>query len=264
MSPAAFHLLALLVLVGTASSQDDLAERVGKPDPTLAGGVEIADPGLKIEDDGNAREAVARFQKESKEVRKDDAKVIEKLQWLGGFDHPLIHAEAKKWIKDRNHNVSVAAVVAIARQASDRERAGGTLLATMKAEKRTNVICACLVGMGRLGYDNKAAYREAEKYYAKDTGETHKAATRYFGFLKAKEAFRMLAEKLDEPRSSMSPDDPRNPPASYWKERWIEWAGNVYYTRWALKQIVEGETFEATKEAQQWAESTGKEFGIKW
>jgi len=264
MSIDARRLTPLLLAIGLAVADDDLAEKVGKADRTTAGGVEIPDPGLKVEDEGNAREAVVRFQKESKEVRKDDEKVIEKLEWLGGFDHPLIHAEAKKWIKDRNHNVSVAAIVAIARQASDRDKAGSTLLATLKAEKRTNVICACLVGMGRLGYENKAAYREAEKFFAKDTGETHKAATRYFGYLKAKEAFRMIAEKLDEPKSSMSPDDPRNPPASYWKERWVEWAGNVYYTRWALKQIVEGESFESTKEAQQWAESMGKDFGIKW
>ncbi len=264
MRSHARRLIPLLLPLGFALADDDLAEKVGRPDRTTAGGVEIPDPGLKVEDHANAQEAVVRFQKEVKEVRKDDEKVIEKLAWLGGFDHPLIHSEAKKWIKDRNHNVAVAAVVVIARQASDREKAGSTLLATLKAEKRTNLICACLVGMGRLGYDNKAAYREAEKYFAKDTGEAHKAATRYFGYLKSKEAFRMLAEKLDEPRSSMSPDDPRNPPASYWKERWVEWAGNVYYTRWALAQIVEGETFEATKEAQQWAESVGKEYGIKW
>jgi hypothetical protein len=90
------------------------------------------------------------------------------------------------------------------------------------------------------------------------------AAARYFGYVKAKQAFRMLAEALDEPRPTLPPDDPANPPASYWKARWEEWSHNVPYYRWAISQIVEGETFETTAEAKKWAETHGEEHGIEW
>ncbi|NJN14756.1 MAG: hypothetical protein HC813_03880 [Planctomycetes bacterium] len=259
-SPLLLLSLFALPLLG----QEDIGLMVGKPDPTRAGGVVVPDPGLKLEDPTIARQEVTRFQAEMKEARKDDNKQIELIDRMGGFDHPLILGELRKYVRDRNHAIAVAACIAVARQPSDADKAGSLLYSTMKAEKRTNIICACLVGMGRLGYENKGAYREAEKLFTKDMSEMHKAATRYFGYLKSKEAFRMIAEKLDEPRSTLPADDPRNPPASYWKERWEEWASNVYYTRWALKEIVPGETFETTKEAEQWAESEGKELGIEW
>ena len=109
-------------------------------------------------------------------------------------------------------------------------------------EKRTSVIWAALVGMGKLGYDKASVRKKAKSFQTSGDGETHKAATRYFGYIKDKSAFRMLAEHLDEQRA-LAPDSPSNPPASYWKERWINWSKNVYYTRWALAQIVPGETF---------------------
>jgi hypothetical protein len=117
--------------------------------------------------------------------------------------------------------------------------------------------------MGRLGFDSKTAVNEVMKLFQRDTRETHKAATRYLGYIKYKPAFRQLAEKLDEPIAT-NPADPACPPASWWKERWEEWSGNVPYTRWALAQIVEGETFELTREAKEWAEKNGKQHGIEW
>ena len=107
------------------------------------------------------------------------------------------------------------------------------------------------------------AIKEAQSLFVRDTKETHKAATRYFGYIKYKPAFRMLAEKLDEPHPK-NPNDPNNPPESYWKERWQEWDSNVPHTRWALSQLVEGETFELAAEAKEWAEKHGKEHGIEW
>lgn len=73
----------------------------------------------------------------------------------------------------------------------------------------------------------------------------------------------MLAEKLEEPKPARI-DDPKNPPASWWKERWEEWNSNLPYVKKALSQIVPGETFDTLSEAQKWAEQHGKEHGVKW
>ena len=183
---------------------------------------------------------------------------------LGKWDHPLVLKEAKKLAKHKSHIVVVQAVIVCARQTSDRKKTGNFLLKTLKKERRNHVRCALMVGMGVLGYSTSAAKREVYGYFRRDTKETHKAATRYLGLVKDKDAFRMLAEKLDEPRAG-NVNSPSNPPASWWKARWHEWDSNKKWTRWAISQLVEGESFDSKKEAEDWAKSAeGKKHGIKW
>ena len=260
--------LAFLVLVPALLLADDQKPAGDKPPAEApakrktAAELEIPDPGTPIEDPSVAKQEVARFDKEMKEAP-SAAKEAEILARLGNWDHPDILKAASKYMKDKERDVAVAAIVVVARQSKSKDAAGKALLGLLKIEKRTDIVCAAIVGMGKLGFDNKAAIKEAQSLFQKDTKETHKAATRYFGFIKYKPAFRQLAEKLDEPVAK-NPNDPNNPPASYWKERWEEWNGNVAHTRWALAQLVEGETFELTSEAKEWAEKHGKEHGIEW
>lgn len=251
-------LVAFLVLPALLAAADDKPAAEKK----TAAEIEIPDPGTAVEDSAVARQEVARFDKEMRET-KDPAKEVELLERLGGWDHPDVLRAAAKYLKDREVQVAVAAVVAVARQGKSKDAAGKILLGLLKSEKRTDVVCAAIVGMGKLGFDNKSAISEAQKLFQRDARETHKAATRYFGYIKYKPAFRMLAEKLDEPHAA-NPNDPNNPPESYWKERWQEWNSNVPYTRWALSQLVEGETFEKTDEAKQWAETQGRKHDIEW
>ena len=195
-------LYPILVLCAFAAAQEEKpAEEAEKP--KTAGEIEIPDPGLALEDSAVARREVARFETEMR-AAKEPAEEVALLERLGGFDHPVILKAAARRLKDREFQVAVAAAVAVARQSKSKDSAGRALLGALKSEKRTDVVCALLVGMGRLGYDNKSAVNEATKYFRRDTKETHKAATRYFGYIKHKPAFRMLAEKLDEPA-------PKNP-----------------------------------------------------
>ncbi len=254
-----FAILLLLPAVALAEDEKPAAEQ---PKKKTAAEIEIPDPGTAVEDAAVARGEIARFEKEMKEA-KDPAKEVLLLERLGGWDHPDVLKAAAKYLKDKEVTVAVAAAVAVARQGKSKDAAGKILLGVLKTEKRTDVICAAFVGMGKLGFDNKAAISEAQKLFQRDTRETHKAATRYFGYIKWKPAFRQLAEKLDEPHAA-NPNDPNNPPESWWKERWMEWSGNVPYTRWALSQLVEGETFETTAEAKQWAEAEGRKHDIEW
>lgn len=258
-------LVPLLLLPGLVLADDKPPAEKPPEKKKVGAEIEIPDPGTAIDDPAVARQEVARFEKEMHDAKGAAAEVVP-LERLGGFDHPEILKAAAKYLKDKSREVAVAAVIAVSRQSKSKEAAGKALLAVLKSEKRTDIVCGAVVGMGRLGYDNKAAIAEMTKLFQRDTRETHKAATRYFGYIKYKPAFRMLAEKLDEPHAlAENQNNPgANPPASYWKERWEEWSTNVPYTRWALSQLVEGETFEKMDEAKQWALSEGKKHGIEW
>ncbi len=254
--------VALLLLPGLLLAEDGKPPQEKPEKRKTAAELEIPDSGTAIEDPAVARQEIARFDKEMRAAQGPE-KQAELLVALGAWDHPDVMKAAAKYVKDKERAVAVAAVTAIARQGKSKEAAGKLLLGTLKAEKRTDIVCAVIVGMGKLGFDNKAAVNEAMKLFQRDTKETHKAATRYFGYIKYKPVFRQLAERLDEPIAK-NPNDPSNPPASWWEERWNEWNSNVAYTRWALSQLVPGETFEQTVEAKEWAEQHGKEHGIEW
>jgi hypothetical protein len=257
----------LLVLLGIPAllwAQGEAVPAEEKPKPKTAGEIEIGDPGNPVEDSAVVRKELARFQGAFRKAGKDTATRVELLKKLADWDHPLVYKELTKHVRSKDYLVAVEAVVGCARQSTSKDKAGKLLCRIAGKEKRTNVICAALVGMGKLDYTHKSALKEAESQFRKDMKDKRLAAARYFGYVKAKQAFRLLAEVLDEPRPTLPPDDPRNPPASYWKARWEEWNHNSPYYRWAISRIVPGETFETTGEAKEWAEKFGKEHGIEW
>jgi hypothetical protein len=256
--------VVLLLVPAVLLAQDEQAGEKPdeKPRKKRAGDLEIPDPGTPIEDSATARQEVSLFEKGMRNAESDKRR-IELLQRLGNYDHPEILKAAGKYVKHKDYPVAIAAVVVCARQSKAKDKAGSLLLKQLKKEKRPHVQCALLIGMGKLGFVHKSAIKAALKFHDRDTKETHKAAARYFGYIKYKPAFKRLACHLDEPIPE-NPDDPTNPPRSWWKERWHEWEGNVPYTRWALSQLVPGETFDSEDEAREWAESRGREHGIEW
>ena len=258
-------LFVLAALAWAEGEETKDKEKADKAPKKTAAEIEIADPGVKIEDASSARREVTRFLKAFKESKKNEFKCAELVTtMLGKWDHALVLKEAKKLVKHSSHIVAVQAVIVCARQTTGKSKIGGFLLKSLKKERRNHVRCALLVGMGALGYDKTAAKKEAYSFFRRDTKETHKAATRYLGLIKDKEAFRLLAEKLDEPRSK-AVNSPTNPPASYWRERWHEWNTNKKWTKWAIAQLVEGETFDSTAEAKDWAKTAeARKHGIKW
>jgi hypothetical protein len=255
--------LLLLLCAGTAWSQEGKKKKEAER-PLTAGEILIPDPGTKVEDAAVARKEIVLFLSEMRKTpKKEIRKRVALIERLGQWDHPMILKEVRKYTKDKSYKVSVAAVVACARQTSEKEKTAAALLATLKKEKRNDVVCALLVAMGRMGYDNKKAFKAAADRYNKTAVEPIKAAARYFGYVKSKAAFRMLAEKLDYPRPAQV-DDPANPPASWWEARYKEWKAYVPHVRWALNEIVPTENFDSTREARAWAESEGAKHGIKW
>lgn len=220
---------------------------------------ELDEPGVKIEDPAVAREKLAQFEKAFR-AEKDQFKKADLVKDLGEWIHPLIMKRAQKLARNKNRFIAIEGVFVCARQGTD-PKVGKALHKLIKSEKRTDIVCALLVSMGKVGYTK--AMKEAEKYFRRDTKDTHLAATRYVGYIKAKSMFKKLAEKLDYPRPTNA-NDPANPPESWWKERYDEWEINVPHTQWAIARIVPGETFESVREAREWAQKHGKKHGVKW
>jgi hypothetical protein len=252
-------LLALVVLAGLSVAKDEDRK------PPTPGEIEIEDAGATIEDAAVAKCEVARFVEKMK-AASDDAERVALLTRLGGWNHPLVYRAASKWVGHKSEPVAIAAIVACARQSAT-TGAGGFLFKRISREKREPVICALWVGAGRHGYDKASAYKAALKVLKNEKGEVLKAATRYLGYTKARKAFRVLAELLEEPPRSM-PAGPngevRVMPASYWQAIHDSWFGNLPHVRWALSQLVPGETFETKDEAREWAESEGRKHKIRW
>ncbi|MHC4549040.1 MAG: hypothetical protein ACYTEZ_09690 [Planctomycetota bacterium] len=252
--------VAVLLLLPVLAWAEDAGKKQKKRTP---GEIAIEDPGTTIEDPAVAKREVARFLDKMKAAA-DDAERVRLLTRLGAWDHPEVFKTASRYLRHKSGPVAVAAVVACARQAESRERAGALLYRSLGREKREAVACALWVGAGRLGYDRKPAFTAALKILSKERGEIRKAATRYLGYTRAKQAFRPLAEQLDEPTYARPSGDARKMPESYWRELHDSWAGNRPHVQWALSRLVPGETFETRDEARQWAETEGKKHGIRW
>jgi hypothetical protein len=259
-------LLSLLLVASLVRAEDESAG--AEPKKVGPGDIKIEEPGAPIDDKNVAKDYATRFKEKMKaaEAPEEKAKLLTKL---GEYDHPEIYRAASRYARNKSEAVAIAAIVTCARQSKAKAKAGGFLFKAVGNEKRPAVVCALLVGMGHLGYDKKNAYKLAEKIYRRDTTETHKAAARYFGYVKAKAAFRMLAEKLDEPKNTAPPQSRKKTPILSEEERkklWYEWKSAVPYVRWALSEIVPGETFETTLEAKMFVADNAakKKYRIGW
>ncbi len=259
-------LLPLLLFASLTRAEDAPVE--GDAKKTGPGDIKIEEPGAPIDDKKVAKDYATRFREKMKAAKTPEERV-KLLTELGEYDHPEIYRAASKYAKNKSEAVAVAAIVTCARQSKSKARAGGFLFKAVGTEKRPAVVCALVVGIGHLGYDKKNAYKLAEKLFRRDTTETHKAAVRYFGYIKAKAAFRMLAESLDEPKNTTAPQGRKKSPVLSEEDRkklWYEWKAAVPHVRWALSEIVPGETFDSTAEAKMFVAEDGvkKKFGINW
>jgi ATP-dependent helicase YprA (DUF1998 family) len=243
-----------------------LAAEEEKIEPPTPGEIEILDPGTAIEDPAVAKQEVARFVERMKEAEGDET-CVELLTRFGGWDHPQVLSAASKFVRDKREKIAVAAVVACARQSTNKDKAGSILAKSLNREKRTTVTCALIVGMGKLGYHKKTVHKAVVKIFRKDTSETHKAAARYLGYIRDKKSFKMLAERLDEPKNTLPPQGRKKlpiPSEAEKRRKWEEWKSAFPSVQWALNQLVPGETFESMDEAREWALTEGKKYGISW
>jgi len=85
-----------------------------------------------------------------------------------------------------------------------------------------------------------------------------RAAIHYLGQTKNMSAVPRLVEMLPEPVPS-NPNDPNNPPATYWEARYKIWLASEGWVRWALKEIT-GEEYRTHREWKAWVAVNKKRF----
>jgi hypothetical protein len=85
-----------------------------------------------------------------------------------------------------------------------------------------------------------------------------RASLHYLGKAKAKRAVPLLIELVPEPQPK-NPNDPKNPPATYWQERVKLWHKSEGWARWALKEITTKE-FRSYREWEAWLKENKKDF----
>jgi hypothetical protein len=132
------------------------------------------------------------------------------------------------------------------------------------------VHAAAILALGRMGYRKieRDVFKKFKQYGEPDV---RRACVRYFGLIKSrdKSIVRTLCEELAPPEPG-NPDDPQNPPASFWAARWKAWSVTRREVTWALKEITgqvfrpqEGDHPGDTKKALDYIKEHAKELGLK-
>lgn len=85
-----------------------------------------------------------------------------------------------------------------------------------------------------------------------------RASVHYFGKTKFKRAVPLLIELVPEPQPK-NPNDPKNPPATYWAERVKLWHASEGWVRWALKEIT-GKEYRSYREWDAWLKENRKDY----
>lgn len=264
-------MVLLACLGGTSPAAAQEPEPPKPPESRPAGGAEQppseggrADqqpkPAVVALDDDAAKTALKTF-KEGTWSKKPLVDRMLAVEQLAAGSHPLIARELNNlMLRERDKVIQVVAARSLAMQ-PERE-AQRYLLAALNSAKLTDDEDLCvelLKGLMLTGYRDRDL-RMLEGFFRKGPPRITKVVAQLFGKHKEKGAVKLLIEHLDEPAPA-NVDDPSNPPASYWEERWRAWKVWVEDVRAALKEIT-GQTFADGKQAREWLKREGKKQGF--
>ena len=84
-----------------------------------------------------------------------------------------------------------------------------------------------------------------------------RAAIHYLGRRKFKPAVPFIIEEMIDRPVPKDPNDPKNPPATYWEARTKLWQDYESWGRWMLKETT-GQTFRSVREWQAWLKTQDK------
>lgn len=207
-----------------------------------------------------ATPAIAAFKNAWRAAKTTEPK-ISALDALVKGRHSFVADELAKLVKDKDGAVVLRAV---------------TLLGTQKgvgAEKHLLPLCkyarnfdlargrAAVRSLGYIGY-GKDGYKVLEDLFWKCSDPEVRAELAFaWGMQKEKRAFSILVAMLDMPRP-VDPNDPNNPPASYWEAIGKQWEVVKGPVGVALEQICGKKMFNKDA-AERWFEDVGKKQGFK-
>lgn len=211
------------------------------------------------------------------EAEKADQPLIEALNRMIERKHADWAPVIRKSMEAVDQDISSAAIRAAAsHDLRDEEKRVRKILRAKPKDKNAKVpgkiAAACIDYLGRLGIAGEEEYVFEEhlrpligdeRRMKQDWGtEMVRACVYYVGKNKYKPAVPFLIqEMLDEPHPA-DPNDPKNPPASYWEARHKAWQASEGWVRWVLKEITAQE-YRTVREWQAWLKMNKKDFEKK-
>ncbi len=241
-------LLAAILLLVTSSVENDAEVPV-----------DIRDRDLETLESGAADELVGAFAAAWKTARTPKEK-SDALDALVQGRSPEISKELKKLLGDRDRATLLKVVALLGTQPDDTARKA--LLSLTKPGRRFEPLRAAeaIRSLGYVGYDDefKTLF---DLFYKHGKKEIRKAIIEAVARQKDKRAVPMLISVLDQPNPK-DPNDPSNPPATWWQEKFEEWS---YFKEDAISAIeaITGQRFYNSDSATDWVETEGKKVGIK-
>jgi hypothetical protein len=220
----------------------------------------VEKPAVRSVDDDTAKTAIKMFNEGtwSKKPLVDKMLAVEQL---ASGAHSLIARELNNVMKKERDKI--IKVVAARSLASQPERDAQRYLIAGLLDSRLiddeDLCVELLNGLMQTGYRDRDV-RMLESFFRKGSPRVTKVVAQFFGKHKERAVVKLLIEHLDEPAPA-NVDDPSNPPASYWEERWKAWKLWVEDVRLALREIT-GQTFENSKQAREWLKTEGKKNGF--
>lgn len=214
-------------------------------------------------DDRTAREAVREFGKRMKGRSVPLKTRIEAVEALAKGRHErLVEPLAKVVMTDKAITVRQAAAKGLAHQPPEDTKRMVVRLIDHDSLKDVPQVQATLVeALQKAGYeagrDWEALDGLFEREYSAERVPLQQAILALVKEHRELEALDMLVRNLGEPVPA-NPDDPSNPPASYWEARWKAWAVWRGEVKEALLAIT-GQRFSTEEEARTWLKKNEKE-----
>lgn len=250
--------VAFALLLGTAALAGD--SPIEPPTPTVIPANEEEKTGYVA-----AVEAAAQA--------KDPEKLAAAVAQMQERRHDAFVPVIRRYVDSDDPKVQAAAITAAAsHELKDLEKTVRKILKS-KPKKQGGppalgvVATACVDYLARLGFAGEeefvlkeqltALIADERRIKASWSRELVRAALHYLGKNKFKPAVPFLIEEMLPTPTPADPNDPKNPPASYWEARTKLWHEHESWTRWALKEIT-GQEFRSVREWQAWLKQQDK------
>ncbi|MEQ8762410.1 MAG: HEAT repeat domain-containing protein [Planctomycetota bacterium] len=200
-----------------------------------------------------AREAVSAFKDASKSGEPHDKIEALKVLLVAGRHESMVQP-VSDLLKDRDAKVRQEAARTLGTLGYP--KAIKILLMTIRHplnEEAPDVRETAAEAIGRVSDKSIAAL--VEKDFTSGDQYTKRGLALAFGHCEDYRAAELLAEWLEKPQPGNVNSD-RNPPASYWQQRWDEWRYVSPAVRWSVKKIT-GESYETRADLRDWVKRKG-------
>lgn len=242
-------------------------------EPVLAGDTPIAPPVVTVLPANDQEKAKILDLLAQAAAEKDATKLADALKQLNQRKHVDFVPEVRKLLTATDEATFAAAISAAAAQdMKDIEKDVRKWLRTKPKKGAAGTVAgaqsaACIDYLGRLGFTGdeevilddhlKLLMTDERKLKQPWAREMIRAAIHCLGKAKYKPAVPYLIDEMVAEPVPANPNDPKNPPATYWEVRRRLWEEYEGWARWALKETT-GQQFRDVREWQAWMKQQDK------